>query len=250
MDVNVYYNIESRLSQARNVVEIKKVCLEFCQAAGFDFFLFGLCKPSSLAVPDIVLVDNYPVEWSKIYVEENLIKSDPTVVFCLRHSTPIRWDKFCKMGELGTGKYKELMARASEFGLVSGYSLPLWAPSGEFAVFSLASRRETAEMESAFQASLPFSQSFANAILEALQTQMAEEFATNKGILLTKRERECLFWACEGKTTWEMSKILDVTERTVVFHLNNAVLKLGANNRQHAVAKAILLGLIKPDIST
>lgn len=248
MDIKTYYKVESKLASARNVVEIKEACLEFSQLNGADFYLFGLCKPSSLAFPDIVLIDNYPEAWTKLYMEQNFIKKDPTVVFCMRHSTPIRWDKFATMGELGKGQYKELMQNAREHGLVSGYSLPLWAPSGEFAVFSLASRKDIGEMEEAYAMSLPFSQLFANAILETLLTQMAEEFAVNKQVTLTKREKECLFWACEGKTTWEMSKILDVSERTVIFHLNNAVEKLGANNRQHAVAKAILYGFIKPDI--
>lgn len=248
MDTKNYYKIEAELSRSENLIDIKEACLKFSEACGFDFFLFGLCKPSSLAFPDVILVDNYPSEWTKKYIDESLIKIDPTVVFCMRHSTPIRWDKFSKMGELGKGKYKDLMDDARDHGLVSGYSLPLWAPSGEFAVFSLASRNEISEMEDLCAESLPFSQLFANAILETLLTQMAEEFATNQSVTLTKREKECLFWACEGKTTWEMSKIVDVSERTIIFHLNNAVEKLGANNRQHAVAKAILYGLIKPDL--
>jgi DNA-binding CsgD family transcriptional regulator len=248
MDIKAYYEVESKLTKSKNVVEVKEACLEFSALNGVDFYLFGLCKPSSLAFPDIVLIDNYPVEWTKLYMEKNYIKKDPTVVFCMRHSTPIRWDKFPSMGELGKGPYKELMAEASQHGLVSGYSLPLWSSSGEFAVFSLASRKEIADMEERYAQALPFSQLFANAILETLLTQMVEDFAVNRQVVLTKREKECLFWACEGKTTWEMSKILGVSERTVIFHLNNTVEKLGANNRQHAVAKAILYGFIKPDI--
>jgi DNA-binding CsgD family transcriptional regulator len=248
MDTKTYYEVESKLNKSKNIIEIKEACREFSILNGADFYLFGLCKPSSLAFPDIVLIDNYPVEWTKLYMEKNYIKKDPTVVFCMRHSTPIRWDKFSSMGELGKGAYKELMQEAAEHGLVSGYSLPLWSPSGEFAVFSLASRKEIGDMMDVFAQSLPFAQLFANAILETLLTQMAEDFAVNRQVVLTKREKECLFWACEGKTTWEMSKILNVSERTVIFHLNNTVEKLGANNRQHAVAKAILYGFIKPDI--
>jgi LuxR family transcriptional activator of bioluminescence operon len=248
MDIKAYYEVESKLTSAKNVVEIKEACLEFSQLSNADFYLFGLCKPSSLAFPDLVLIDNYPIEWTKLYMDKSYHKKDPTVVFCLGHSTPIRWDKFATMGELGKGPYKELMDEAKEYGLVSGYSLPLWSPSGEFAVFSLASRKEIGDMEEAYAQSLPFSRLFANAILETLLTQMAKDSAVNQQVTLTKREKECLFWACEGKTTWDMSKILGVSERTVIFHLNNAVEKLGANNRQHAVAKAILHGFIKPDI--
>ena len=65
---------------------------------------------------------------------------------------------------------------------------------------------------------------------------------------LTGRERECLLWAAEGKTAWEISQILAVSQRTVVFHLNNATTKLNATNRQHAVARAVARSLLTPQI--
>ncbi len=64
---------------------------------------------------------------------------------------------------------------------------------------------------------------------------------------LTRRERECLLWAAEGKTTWEIALILCITGRTVNFHLQNAARKLVVVNRQQAVARAVALGLIRPN---
>ena len=59
------------------------------------------------------------------------------------------------------------------------------------------------------------------------------------------REREILRWAADGKTSWEVSVILNISERTVKFHLTQASLKLNAVNRTAAVAKALARGLIK-----
>ena len=64
-------------------------------------------------------------------------------------------------------------------------------------------------------------------------------------ICLTQRETECLTWTASGKTSWEISVILGVSESTATFHLRNAVAKLEANNRTHAAVKALHLGLIK-----
>ena len=61
---------------------------------------------------------------------------------------------------------------------------------------------------------------------------------------LTRRERECLLWAAEGKTSWEIGQLLNISERTSIFHLQNATHKLGASGRQAAIARAISLGLI------
>lgn len=61
---------------------------------------------------------------------------------------------------------------------------------------------------------------------------------------LTMREIECLAWAAQGKSEWEMSRILGISEHTAEKHLINARVKLGAVNRAHAVATAIRRGLI------
>ena len=64
---------------------------------------------------------------------------------------------------------------------------------------------------------------------------------------LTQREIECLTWTAQGKTSWEISVILGVSESTATFHLRNAGTKLKASNRAHAIAKALHLGLIQFD---
>lgn len=61
---------------------------------------------------------------------------------------------------------------------------------------------------------------------------------------LSAREQECLRWASVGKTGGETAQILGVSERTVNFHLGNAFVKLRVNNKQAAVAQAILRGLL------
>lgn len=61
---------------------------------------------------------------------------------------------------------------------------------------------------------------------------------------ISARERECLNWAAKGKTSWEISQILGVTESTIIYHLRNATRKLNAANRLHAVAKALKASII------
>ncbi|MGP9802695.1 helix-turn-helix transcriptional regulator [Rheinheimera sp. NSM] len=52
---------------------------------------------------------------------------------------------------------------------------------------------------------------------------------------LTPREIECVHWAAQGKTSWEISRILSITERTVNFHLSNSMQKTDSANRQQLI---------------
>ncbi|WP_158915783.1 helix-turn-helix transcriptional regulator [Caulobacter sp. S45] len=61
---------------------------------------------------------------------------------------------------------------------------------------------------------------------------------------LTAREAECMRLAALGLTTAETSRQLSVAERTVEFHLSNAMRKLGAPNKIRAVVLAVQQKLI------
>lgn len=61
---------------------------------------------------------------------------------------------------------------------------------------------------------------------------------------LSERERECLSWVSEGKTTDEVAVILDVSANTVNRYILHATQKLSAANRSMAIAVAIRNGII------
>jgi DNA-binding CsgD family transcriptional regulator len=65
---------------------------------------------------------------------------------------------------------------------------------------------------------------------------------------LSAREKACLSWAAVGKSSWEIGRILRISENTVIFHIKNAMRKLGANSRTLAAFKAVELGLIEPAV--
>jgi DNA-binding CsgD family transcriptional regulator len=61
---------------------------------------------------------------------------------------------------------------------------------------------------------------------------------------LTARELECLRWTMEGKTAWELGRILGISEQTVAKHVNNATHKLSCVSKHQAVVRAMRLGLL------
>ena len=73
---------------------------------------------------------------------------------------------------------------------------------------------------------------------------MVPKLMPETSVVLSAREIEVLRWTSDGKTSYEVSEIMHISERTVNFHVNNAVEKLGTNNKTAAVVKAVILGLI------
>ena len=62
--------------------------------------------------------------------------------------------------------------------------------------------------------------------------------------VLSERQRECLKWVSEGKTTEEIALILGVSSNTINSYVAHAIQKFGASNRAMAIATAIRSGVI------
>ncbi|MDU0354135.1 DNA-binding response regulator [Paraglaciecola aquimarina] len=76
-------------------------------------------------------------------------------------------------------------------------------------------------------------------IIEAKQQKNADFLRQN--LPITKRESEVLYWVSYGKTSWEISQILDMSPRTANKHLEQIFKKLGVDNRTSAAAISIRL---------
>ncbi|MEI7610111.1 MAG: response regulator transcription factor [Rhodospirillaceae bacterium] len=63
-------------------------------------------------------------------------------------------------------------------------------------------------------------------------------------VSLTEREIEALAWSAQGKSSTDIAVLMSVSERTVNFHITNAMRKLGVATRIQAAVKASIAGLI------
>lgn len=82
------------------------------------------------------------------------------------------------------------------------------------------------------------------ALSYALSALAANEPAIAARSPISERERECLCWVSQGKTTDEVAVILGVSSNTVNSYVTHAIQKLSARNRAMAIATAIRAGLI------
>ena len=63
-------------------------------------------------------------------------------------------------------------------------------------------------------------------------------------LTLTKRESEVMTLAAAGAQTADMAQHLFLSQDTIKSHIQNAMSKLGAHTRAHAVAIALVTGQI------
>lgn len=131
---------------------------------------------------------------------------------------------------------------ARGFGLRSGATFPVMPPSITIAGFGYAVNREIEETLPQIIEAMPFGQLLATYTHTAVTRLLSESSEIKE---LTQREQVCLALAAQGYRDSEIAIKLNISTRTVLFHLNNAKVKLKAENRAQMIAKAVFKKLIQ-----
>ncbi len=199
---------------------------------------------SSGHLKDVVKVVNasYPDDWLGLYFEKDYSKVDPALNAFYEQGVSQVWSSTFRRVTSQSGK--EFIWNARSFGLSQGITLgiiDLQHSCGS--VFSFAGKSIANHSRDKF-----ILESLAPHLHLALLRTLSPP--SDKNYYLTFREKEVLEWVKEGKTSWETSHILHISERTVNFHVQNILAKLQVSTRGQAVALAIEQGLIGLPSST
>ncbi|WP_445219810.1 autoinducer binding domain-containing protein [Bradyrhizobium sp. Pa8] len=181
-----------------------------------------------------------PPDWCQRYLERRYYAVDPVVRRTPMYAEPFLWDQLAKEYQLQECEQR-VLEEARQAGLKHGISVPLFGPAGRLSVISFASCFDDADPEGHVMRLNSLAWHFHVAFAEIAKPSNS---ACDSKVTLSEREKDCLRWVAEGKSSWEIGKILNVSENTVNFHLKNAIRKLGTANRTHGIAKAIRLCLI------
>lgn len=198
-------------------------------ATDYQFESFQLCLTlrRGLQQTELMILTKTPESWCTDYSQNTGIQDDPVFHKTQLQSCPFVWNKHSATQD------EPLMEYWISAGMEQGAAFPLHGPNGFNGYFALCRKQGVP---------IPAQTVFQIMCLTQFILDQAIKLFSPQKTGFSSREKECLFWVSEGKTSWEIAQILGITERTVNFHLNNAIRKSGCKNRYQTVAKSIITG--------
>ena len=145
---------------------------------------------------------------------------------------PFKWSDWRFRGEL-SAQQLGILDEAAELGLCDGITIPLHAPGAIPASCSLAGSVGAVDPLRVRDAHW-----YAVYAYESVRRLLGEAHLMKRP-RLGRRERECLEWIARGKTDYEISVILGVSEHTVHNTVRGALRKIGVDTRMQAVVRAL-----------
>jgi LuxR family transcriptional regulator, quorum-sensing system regulator BjaR1 len=199
---------------------------------GYNAFLIA-SVPHAPAdeLKQISLLDGWPQGWTKQYEEQNFFKDDPVAQYGLASVSPFRWSDV-HYDRKQAPRSALVMDTASEFGLKEGFGIPIHRSDSLDAVTMAGEKPDfDSRARQAIHLIALYAHSKAIGLIRAASSPSRR--------ILTDGEREVLAWTAAGKSSWEISVILHISESTVIWRIQRASRKLNAVNRTQAVVEAI-----------
>jgi LuxR family transcriptional regulator len=203
---------------------------------GFDHYAYVLRVAIPITRGSLVAWINFPDAWRETYAARGYAGNDPILQFGQRCVRPMLWPD---AGDIDA----PFWADARRCGLHHGWSQTLRDHRGLLGTFSLARGAEPItqdELDATEPEMIWLGQLAHTTISDLTVGRMLPDGLAR----IRLPEQQVLHWTAEGKTVAEVAAILEMTERNVSFHIQNAITKLDAANKTHAVVKAALLGVI------
>ena len=218
------------------------------ESLGFDSFMYAA---SAMLRPDhestAWVYTTLPLEWVGRYDQMAYVEIDPRISLTWDSAVPLVWDQSTVRGV--TKAADAFLDDAIRFGIASGVSFMFHGPRDSHVIVALNSnvtRNDDIRMQSITR-NLADILMFGHYFHEIFMRSVIEKGARPRaaGVPLSPRERDCLSLAARGLTTENIAHKLDVRARTVQFHFDNIRSKLGAANRQEAIAIAVQRGIVQ-----
>jgi DNA-binding CsgD family transcriptional regulator len=227
----LFQNFINRLSSDPDSTALRDAMAEAATALDLSCFAYLAVPRRTDGAP--LLISNYPSTWTEHYLRSHYERYDPVIIQALRHPEPFEWGS-----DLATQSkpQRELFAEAATFGIRSGFTVPIHDDRGPIAAVTFAADERRARFERSVKEHARVLQLMAMYFHAHARRRIADDRAID-GVSLSPREFECLKWAAQGKSAWEIGCILGISRHTVATYLGNTKTKLGVRTIVQAVAR-------------
>lgn len=196
---------------------------------------------------------NSDLEWAKIYIDGGFVEFDPVLSKARRTSVPFSWGSIELPGPRSPRLpgILRVMEASGAYGFTDGFVVPhhtvdrLGRPQSLlFSYFWTGSAEKFEALMREQRVNIHVFSFYWMERTRAIRSAASPSPDAPAQGYLTDREKDVMSWVARGKKDNEIAEILQIGTQTVQEHVRGARKRLDAENRAHAVAKALMCGSI------
>jgi LuxR family quorum sensing-dependent transcriptional regulator len=210
----------------------------FVESIGFSSFTCAKVATSRELDASRILTTTRPPGFLETYLARGYSRHDPMLREVVRSQRPVQWSEVARRRSL-TPAERDVLRHAASFGLEDGFAVPVRDSGGYIGLINIAG--PPIDLDEETRALLILVAPYVYQRLCGLK-EAARRFQG-----LTPREAEVLSWIAEGKSDWQIGKILGISRKTVNYHIENVKRKFGVASRIQALMAALGSAAFAPE---
>lgn len=231
---------ESQLRQltfAKKIDSAYPILLSFAQNIGFNFCSITVASTYRDAHFNTLEINNFSDDWKRRCAQDPVDEIDPLTTHCTGSMLPFMWNKAAY--ENAPKRWNALQKEGLRYG---------WSQSFHREELGLCSTLSLARGDGPIN-SIELYEHFGclfyiTSLMTDLFAQSLPKPALARRPHLSPRELEVVGLSAQGKTAYEISQILSLSERTVNYHVQHLIEKFKVCNKISAVIAAARAGYI------
>jgi LuxR family transcriptional regulator, quorum-sensing system regulator SolR len=221
-----------KLATSLSIPKAKAEVTRIVHALGFDFWSYSHVDFVHFNHPEVLMLGELPASWLELYERNHYKLVDPVIKQGLSSSKPFIWSP--ELFDQSPVFFQQARVCGLVVGLSQSIRLVNTAAVGVFSLARIAGTISEAEIEA--------KQSDMHWLAHLLHSRVAR--FSKKPLELKDKERVIMRWTADGKSVGDIATILDIKERSVTFHINNVMAKLGVQNKTAATVYLAMRGAL------
>lgn len=222
-----------RCSVLSNIEDVGELLRQTVTPLGYDYLIASRLEPFDREpFPAMIIARHWPEGWYERYMKNNFFVHDPVARRIRQSLHPFRWSDVLDEVRENRCASRVLEIAAADHRLRDGICVPLHGLHGLQGAVSMGGEHVDASKQAL---------AFLHLVTVFAGTQMHKILSTDSKAsgLLSRREREVLLWAANGKSAAETASVMNLAVSTIDKQIASAIRKLGSCTKTQAVAKAL-----------
>ena len=224
------------MKASRSISGLEQTSSTSFASLGLPYFALARFFTASRQPETKVITGRFHQEWSRRYIARGYARSSAIASEMLATSSAYTWSKVIERRGINPDQAR-IWNEAADFGLTDGLFTPVRWSDGSYAAVVLAGDKPLLDDPFLFLSAEMLSGYYCS------EVRRLTSLSATKPVL-TERQRECLAWVREGKSSAAIAEILGISVMTVDEHVAEACRRMGVRTRVQAAVEAALSGII------
>jgi LuxR family transcriptional activator of conjugal transfer of Ti plasmids len=222
--------IISKMLACSSEAELETQFIKVLNRLGVHHFAYFNIPNTDNIAPKVIT--NYPTAWVTHWVENHYERVDSTVALCKVTNDPFTWS-FSREVFAQNSLLQCYWEEATQFDLKDGISISLPSIGCDIGFGYALNKNENSDLW--LKSHKETMKVLSNVFYSQLNLLTDASRSIDLNAQMSARELECAQWVSTGMTAIQVAEKMNITERTVRFHLEQLKFKLNVKTKEQVI---------------